>query len=343
MNKATIRAFLEAFAVGDAYGKATEQCTRQEIEARYARVDDLLRPEESLTHEDLFHGQVTDDTEQVVYLAREYARRGRITPYDTAMCLLRWVNETDAAGKYMGASSLNALRAIAAGADVTTTGINGITCGGIMRVPAAFFFSREDDLVQNVVSCLMPTHYTSVAIEAAMCYAFALQSAARGGGAQAILDAACEGARIGKGYGAHKRVAAAAPSCAARIRFLSRVIPALGSNQAVKEFLYDVIGSTQASWDCCACAFALFIWAKEDVRLAIRLATEMGGDTDTIACLAAGLCTMYAGGHNLPEAMVGLVSEANHLDFAALAGMIADARAAWEGESEPCACQPQPT
>lgn len=331
MNKTTIRAFLEAFAVGDAYGKATEQCTRQEIESHYNRVDTILTPKESLTHEDLFHGQVTDDTEQVVYLIREYHDKGCITPYDTAMALLQWVNETDAANKYIGANSLNALRSIAAGADVTTTGLNGITCGGMMRTPAAFFMSRETDLVQNVVSCLMPTHYTGVAIESAMCYAYALQAASQGADMDTILKQACKGADVGKPYGSQKRVAAAAPSCAARIRFLQQYLPALSSDQALKEFLYDILGTTQASCDCCAAAFALFIWAKEDVHLAIRLATEMGGDTDTIACLAAGLCTMYAGKHNLPDDMVQLVSSANQLNFDELAEMVVATRAAWEG------------
>ena len=332
MNKAIVKAFLEAFAVGDAYGKATEQCTRQEIEARYDRVETLLTPEESLTHEDLFHGQVTDDTEQVVYLIRAYHEKGCITPYDTAMALLRWVNETDAANKYIGANSLNALRSIAEGADVTRTGLNGITCGGMMRTPAAVFMSREEELVQSVVNCLMPTHYTGVAIESAMCYAYAMRAALKGCDLQTILEEACIGAEVGKPYGSQLRVAAAAPSCAARIRFLSRMLPTLESEQELKAFLYDVLGTTQASCDCCAAAFALLIWAKEDVHLAIRLATEMGGDTDTIACLAAGLCMLYAGGHNLPEDMVQLVSCANKLDFDELAGMVMQTRAAWEGE-----------
>ena len=35
---------------------------------------------------------------------------------------------------------------------------------------------------------------------------------------------------------------------------------------------------------------------------------------------------MYAGKHNLPEDMVKLVSDANHLDFDALADMVIAAR-----------------
>ena len=130
------------------------------------------------------------------------------------------------------------------------------------------------------------------------------------------------------------RVASAAPSCAARIRFLQKLLPTLENEQQLKEFLYDVLGTTQESCDCCAAAFALFMWAKDDVHLAIRLATEMGGDTDTIACLAAGLCALYAGKHNLPDDMVKLVSEANHLDFDALADMVLAARPDWKGEND---------
>lgn len=339
MEKTLIRAFLEALAVGDAYGKATEYCSRETVRQTYRRIDELLPPERAIAHEDLFWGQVTDDTEQNVYLIREYARAGRVTADDTARCLLRWVQETDAADKYIGPNSLKALRAIEQGADVATAGKGGTTCGGMMRAPAAFLFSSEDTLENNVVQCLMPTHFTSVAMEAAMCYAFALQEASRGGSVAEILEAACRGAKRGRGYGSTRRVAGVAPSCAARIRLLAQVIPTMTEDE-VKEFLYDVLGATMASCDVCSCVFGLFLHAGGDTAKAIRLATEMGGDADTIACLAAGLCTLYAGGHNLPADMVALVAQANGLDFDALAQLAAGADELVKGE-EPCGCQPQ--
>ena len=125
-----------------------------------------------------------------------------------------------------------------------------------------------------------------------------------------------------------------APSCAARLRFLQKVIPTLQNEQQVKEFLYGVIGATLASADVCACSFGLFLYAQKDTALAIRLATEMGGDSDTIACLAAVLCTLYAGGHNLPRFMIELVEKANHLDFAALADTVVTARKSMKGADE---------
>ena len=189
-----------------------------------------------------------------------------------------------------------------------------------MRAPVAFLFSTPDTLTQNVVTCLMPTHNTSVAIEAAMCYAYALQAAEAGKPMEQILDSACEGAQIGKGFGSTHRVAGVAPSCAARLRFLQKVIPTLQSEQQVKEFLYGVIGATLASADVCACSFGLFLYAQNDTALAIRLAT--------------GLCTLYAGGHNLPHSMIELVEKANHLDFAVLADTVVTARKSMKGADE---------
>lgn len=333
MEKEIVQAFLEALAVGDAYGKATEYCTREQVARHYQRIDRLLRPDESIAHEDLFYGQVTDDTEQNVYLIGEYARRGTITPYDTAMCLLRWVNETDAAKKYIGPNTLKALRGIEQGADVETAGTGGTTCGGMMRTPAAFLFSTGETLTRNVVNCLMPTHYTAVAIEAAMSYAFALDAAAKGKTIKEILDAACRGASAGRQYGSQKRVAAVAPSCAARIRYIQKALPSMRGEEELKAFLYDVLGATLAACDVCACVFAIFLFAGKDVKRAVRLSTELGGDTDTIACLAAALCTLYAGGHNLPAEQVALVARANHLDFSALADTVMCARQRIEGKA----------
>jgi len=321
MERELVEAFLEAFAVGDAFGKSTEYCSRQAIEKKFNRIDTILDPQTALSHRDLSYGRVTDDTEQNVYLIKEYARQGSIDATDTAKALLKWVDETDAV-HYMGPSSMKALRAIRDGKNIGTAGIEGTTCGGIMRVPAAFLFSTPETLEENVIECLKPTHFTAVAIEAAMAYAYALQAAFENKNIHEIIERACEGARIGLGYGNTELTAGVGPSVATRALFLERTIPSLKSEHDLKCLLYDVIGSTLASADVAACVFGLLLYAKSDVRLAIRLATETGGDTDTIASLAAGLCTIYGKGHNLDTTMVQLVSESNNLDFGELAKLV---------------------
>ncbi len=321
MNKELIRSFLEAYAVGDAYGKATEYCTRHEIEERFDKIDTILPPEASLSHQDLDYGQITDDTGQNIYLIREYARRHRVNATDTAECLLKWFEETDAE-RYIGPNSLKALKAIKAGEDAGTAGKYGTTCGGLMRTPAAFFFSTPATLEMNIVECLKPTHFTSIALESAMAYAYALQAAADSTDMDAILDEACKGACIGRAYGNRERMCGVAPYVDSRIRFMEKIIPTMTQESEIKTFLYDIMGATLASYDVSSCIFALFIYAKDNVNLAIKLATEMGGDTDTIACLTAGLCTLYAKRHNIDQKLIDIVSTANNIDFAKLAELV---------------------
>lgn len=322
MERNIVRMFLEALAVGDAFGKVTEYCSLEDIKQKLGRVEVLLTPEESLTHNDLAHGQVTDDTEQNLYLIRQFAEDSEVTAENTAEALLKWVDETDAK-KYMGPSSSVALEKIKNGEDIKTTGLNGTTSGGIMRIPAAFLFSTVDSLVQNVVACLLPTHNTGVAMDAAMTYAYALQAAVQDNPSiSEICDAAYEGSLIGRKYGSQKRTAAVAPGCGERVRYLQEYLPSIKDEQALKEHLYYVLGTTCSSWDVCSAVFGIFLWAKGDVFTAIRISTEVGGDTDTIACLVACLSALYAKGHNIPEEMVQLVADANDIDFEVTASLV---------------------
>ena len=76
---AAVRALLEAFAVGDAVGMATEFMTRREIVERFDMVSGLTEPALSKNHGDLRRGQVTDDTEQVLCLLTNTALQARST------------------------------------------------------------------------------------------------------------------------------------------------------------------------------------------------------------------------------------------------------------------------
>ncbi len=322
MDKSLVRSFLEALAVGDAYGKATEYCTRKEITERYKCIGRILPPEDSLAHNDLAWGKVTDDTEQNIYLIREYARMGRIDAKDTALCLLRWLEESDAM-KYIGPSSLHALRFIQNGGDIDEAGSCGTTCGGIMRVPSAFLFSSHETLERNVVECLRPTHNTSIAMEAAMSYAYALEEASQPGcTVESVLERAKNGAAQGRQYGNATRTNGVGPSVEARISFIERLLGNDIPDSTLEMLLYDVIGTTMASADVACAVFAIFQHTKGNAKRAIEIATMTGGDSDTIACLAAGLCTLFSKKHNIPQEEVALARQANGLDFDEIADMI---------------------
>jgi len=315
-RKEIIKAILESIAVGDAMGMPTEFMTRESIKNKFGQVEHLIDPINSLVHSDLKYAQITDDTEQNVYLIKEYCAKGSIEVENTAFSLLSWIKETGAIEKkYIGPSSLKALKAIEAGEDPYKAGQNGTTCGGIMRTPAAVLCTREGDrqsLMQNVQNCCIPTHNTSTALEAAMAYAFAMEACLQRRSIEEVIEKAIEGAVEGVNRAPYKMCAA---SSGERIRYLWENRDCFDSEQKLLDFLFNIFGTGMESEDVCAAVFGIFMFAREDVWLAIKLGSSIGGDTDTVAALAAALCCAYAGRHNIPDEILETVLKENNLDF----------------------------
>lgn len=320
-----ITAIIEAFAVGDATGMPTEFMTRREICEQEGFVSRLLESSCSKNHGDLATGSITDDTEQNLYLIQAYRELHRIDCLGTARALLAWIHETDAvAKKYIGPSSLRALQAIENGADPRLTGKTGTTCGGIMRsLSATLCTAHGQDLLKNINECMMPTHHTSQALEAACAYAYALQCAMEGNSIDLIIKRAVEGAESGLSLADY-------PACAAssgkRILHMVRIVQETPSEQDLLDYLYDVIGTGLESADVCTAVFAIFLYAREDVWLAIRMGASVGGDTDTIAALAGALCCAYAGKHNIPDHILKTVLRVNNLDISKIVAQVQIAR-----------------
>lgn len=326
--KAALVSLLEAFAVGDALGMATEFMTRGEIAGSFGLVDSLLEPALSRNHGDLRRGQVTDDTEQVLALLDEYCMRGRIDPRETADRLLRWIRESGAVERrYIGPSSKAALQAIGEGADPAKTGLGGTTCGGVMRSPAAALFaiSRELPLDESVRACLMATHNTMPALAAAGAYAYALRKALEGGSPEEIIGEALKGETAGSALAPWKLCC---PSIAARVGHFGRMANQFSGPDAVLDFIYGVYGTGLESVDVASAALCIFLYAPEDTWLCLRMGASIGGDTDTIAALAGALSAAHraASGmrHNIPQALLGEVLEGNGLDLPSLASRLAE-------------------
>lgn len=310
---------LEAFAAGDAMGMPTEFMTpsliAQMLEPGY---NGLISSEKSLTHNDLPTGSVTDDTEQVLYLLHAYRRDGGVTVENTVTALEAWITETDAVAKrYIGPSSLKALEKIRAGVDPKVAGQGGTTCGGIMRVTAAVLFdpdAEEETLAENIYRSVMPTHNTSEALEAAGAYGYALRCAIHGGSFDEIFAAAEKG-----GEALMQRVDwfGCAASSVTRLK-AARELP--HDRKTVMDTLFYLWGTGLPSADVCGAVFAIFAYAKDDVWEAVKMAAELGGDTDTIGALVAALCAAYAKGHNIPADVIGAVRAQNAALFASKLG-----------------------
>lgn len=314
MKQLLIKQILEALAVGDSFSKATEFASREQIKASFSSIDSLLLPSESLAHKDMRYGQVTDDTEQNLFLLEDYCKSGTITPEVAAKSLIRWYKESPEPEKYIGPSSRKAILALIDGMDIRLTGTSGTSCGGIMRVPSAFLCSTDlNSLQSNIISTLLPTHNTNAAMEAAMGYGYALFAMTKEQDMDTIIQAAQIGCKVGRRINNEEMDLACVPSCQSRIPVLLHYLPQFDSDDKLLDFLFYVFGTTISSCDVFIAAFALFLWCRQDVYKAIRMSAMLGGDTDTIGCLAAVLCCCYGKGHNIPEEIVHSVVSANHL------------------------------
>ncbi len=318
---------LEAFAAGDAMGMPTEFMTRRQIAKIYPQVTGLLDPHQSFIHSNLPFASVTDDTEQNLYLINAYRRDRTITVENTANALLRWVVECNAIEKkYIGPSSLKALRSIENGMNPYVAGISGTTCGGIMRTPSLVLCSDISDkkaVFENIQMGCVPTHNTSQAIQAAVGYGMALREtlACNCRSIEAVVKAASAG--IDKALSCLNYIACA-PSCKARLVRLIDTIPLMKTEDKVLDELFDFYGTGLESIDTFTAVFGIFLFVKEDVFRGICMAARVGGDTDTIAALVGALCAAYAGAHNIPWEIIDQIEQANQIDLKKAAQDAAD-------------------
>ncbi len=87
------------FACGDAVGKATEFMTLQEIQDTIGHIDGFVSPSLSRNHSDLKEWEVTDDTEQNLFILRAYLKDKKVTIENTVDALVDWINTTGAVEK----------------------------------------------------------------------------------------------------------------------------------------------------------------------------------------------------------------------------------------------------
>ena len=315
MNSSALTSrYYSFFACGDAVGKATEFMTPQDIASVFGRITAMPDISKSITHSDLPLYAVTDDTEQNLWLLRRYLKDKAVTIENTVDELLKWIDGTDAIRKhYIGPSSLKALQGIKNGEDPLKAGINGTTCGGIMRVPAAVFAARilNLDLDTCIYNALVCTHNNSIALESAYAYAYALSYALANPGCSNndLLGKAKEGCTVGLSKAPW---ISAGASLLDRLIFLEKMDLRRYEEQAFKSFIYGVLGTGLPSYETASAVFALLLYTDDPVKT-MFLSAELGGDTDTIGALACSLAGVRNLAAEMPEEIEKPVLEYNRI------------------------------
>jgi len=280
----------------------------------------LPGPPDHPVHHGLPAGRVTDDTEQAFSLAAEIIREGEVTVEGAARALITWYDAIDGdSTPYVGPSTRRAVQALKSGVDPRTTGLQGDTDGGAMRIcPVGLIHPGDPEgAVLDTVSACMPSHFTDVAISGAAAIAGAIATALIPGTTlEDIIESgricAVEGVKHGSpwlGASIPRRIDAASQIASKSSPVLERIID-----------LYDLIGSTLATSEAVPCAFGILLLAKGDVMLCAKYSAALSGDADTVGAMACAMAGAWKGAMVFPGAIIEKITSANpELDFQGVA------------------------
>lgn len=317
-------------AYGDAMGMPGELWSRRQIGEHFGSIDRFLPgPDGHFVVDGYVAGQITDDTQQTVVLARAIVECNGLVDADVyAKRLVEWADRVGASdGNLLGPSSARAIHGIRDGRPLSETGARGDTNGAAMRIVPVGLVTpagRPDELVAQVVEACRPTHFTDVAISGACLIAAAASAAVEAATIDDVVEPALDAAEAGRRHGNPVMGA----SVVRRAQLAVDIARRLGPTTEMAAELYDVVGAGVATTEAAPSALGLAVAAGGDAARCARLAANLGGDTDTIGAMATGICGAFGGASRIPADDLATLCRVNSLDFDDLGEILAQLRTA---------------
>ena len=310
-------------ALGDALGMPTQLLSPAGIRSAYGFVDRFIAAtRDHPVSRGLPAGAITDDTEQTLLLGRILLESGGSFDHRRWInALLDWERDVKARGSYdlLGPSTKRAIDAINDGVDPEEAGRNGDTNGAAMRIaPVGILMPPEplDALVAKVAETCRATHNTSIAIASAAAVACAVSRGIAGAGWREASGHAAEAARRGAILGRW----VAGGDMAARIDWARGLVRGKPRDEAIR-LIADLVGTSVVSQESIPAAFAVLEVAQGDPWQAAVISANLGGDTDTIGAIAAGVAGACAGLSALPQ---DRIAELQGIDLDEVRGLAKD-------------------
>ncbi|MEM6987266.1 MAG: ADP-ribosylglycohydrolase family protein, partial [Pseudomonadota bacterium] len=200
------------------------------------------------------------------------------------------------------------------GLDEAETGRTGTTNGAAMRIAPvgiAFDITPVEDFVDQVELACRLTHNTGEAIAAAAAVAAVISCGLTGCTFDAAVPVALEAASSGQRRG-H---AVGAADVRARIESALSTVERGGGVDAIAER----VGTSVASYESVAAAFALVALAAGDPWRAALLSANSGDDTDTMGAIAGAMAGACSGSSAFPERALDTIQSVNTLNLPAVA------------------------
>ena len=338
-----IRGALVGIAFGDSFGMPVEMWSREKIAAEYGRIREHLPGDDNNFISKGFKAcEVTDDTiNTILVIDMLSGSGGQVDPGKFIQLLKTWAETSSKSNTVIGPSTAKAMEKIAAGVPMEETGVTGTTNGAAMKIlPIGLLHEVKDldDLIEDVRRLCLPTHNTSPAISgacavaAAVCYAANIRSTreyekTEGEGQSAdkkleeMLDFARKAAERGRVLGNQ----IGAPSVSARLELCQEYMKKHTEDEVIY-FIADIIGTGLPVEESVTAAISFVCLAKADLQKCAEYVVRAGGDTDTIAAIACGICGAFNEGEGITREVVQRIEEINNISFDDLADKLMEAR-----------------
>ena len=317
-------------AIGDALGMPTQLLSPARIAELYGHVEDFVAPDaDHPVSKGMASGTITDDTEQALLLGRIIVESGeRFDHRRWVNALLDWERDVKARGSYdlLGPSTKRAIDAINNGVAAEEAGRSGDTNGAAMRIaPVGIMMPLAplDALVAKVAETCRATHNTSIAIASAAAVAAAISCGVAGGDWHSASDQAVLAATRGAALG-HWTTGG---DIAARVDWARGLVRGKSVADGIR-LIVDLVGTGVASQESVPAAFAVLEISGGDPWQAAVISANLGGDTDTIGAIAAGMAGACTGFSRLPQQHIAKLRGIDLSEVRVLAADLVAARVA---------------
>ena len=320
-----VQGCIAGVAVGDAWGMPASGFTPQDIVDNYGIIDKLFdAPPGHPYHDGLKKGHITDDTELTMLVIDMILNDGKPTPEGMGKRILQWATEKRLLESgLIGPSTRRAIIGLMEGKNPRETGMYGTTNGAPMKIsPIGIInFGNMDKLLDDVENVCMPSHWTSVAISSASAVAGAIaEGLSINSSVDSVIKVAVKCAELGEKRG---RVITC-PSIPKKIELVIRLLESERDQDKHAGILYDLIGTDVSCVSSIPSVFGVFYRSKGEPMESIIMASNLGGDTDTIASMVGGITGAYRGIDSFPEDVIRTVENESELDFENIADKLID-------------------
>lgn len=311
-----VQGCIAGVAIGDAWGMPASGFSPEQIVERYGFIDELLdAPDGHPYHDGLKKGHITDDTELTMIVIDMILKDGAPTPEGMGKRILKWATDKKLLESgLIGPSTRRAIIGLMEGKDPRETGKYGTTNGAPMKISPIGIINagNREKLLDDVEKVCMPSHWTSVAISSASAVAGAVaEGLSADSSVESVIQAALECGRLGEKRGRM----IACPSIPKKIQLTNRLLEEEKDPGKHARLLYDLIGTDVSCVSSIPSVFGVFYRSKGDPMESIRMASNLGGDADTIASMVGGIAGAYQGIDHFPKDVIKTVQDESDLDF----------------------------